>query len=66
MYSDGFPELFNRNKEMFGYDRVKKEIQRIAQMDSETIINELNKVVDNWVDGKDIEDDITFVVMKTK
>jgi len=66
MYSDGFPELFNRNKEMFGYDRVKKEIQRIAQMDSETIINELNKVVDNWVDGNDIEDDITFVVMKTK
>lgn len=66
MYSDGFPELFNQNKEMFGYERVKKEIQRIAHNNSQTIINELNKVVENWAGEKAPDDDITFVVIKVK
>ena len=66
MYSDGFPELFNQNKEMFGYDRVKLEIQRVAHNDSQTIINELNKAIDNWAGEKAPDDDITFVVIKIK
>ena len=66
MYSDGFPELFNQDKEMFGYERVKQEIQRVAQNDSQTIIEELNKVIDDWADDKNPDDDITFVVIKIK
>ncbi len=66
MYSDGFPELFNRNKEMFGYDRVKREIQKIADNDSQTIIDELNKVTNQWAGDRAPDDDITFVVIKIK
>ena len=66
MYSDGFPELFNDQKDMFGYERVKQEIQRVAQNDSQTIIDELNKVIDDWAGEKTPDDDITFVVIKIK
>ncbi|VAX15832.1 Serine phosphatase RsbU, regulator of sigma subunit [hydrothermal vent metagenome] len=66
MYSDGFPELFNQKKEMFGYDRVKQEIQRVAHNDSQEIINELNKVISNWAGDRAPDDDITFVVIKVR
>ncbi len=66
MYSDGFPELFNQNKEMFGYERVKMEFQRIADKDSQQIITELNKAIKEWAGEKAPDDDITFVVIKIK
>ncbi len=66
LYSDGFPELFNKDKKMFGYDRLKKELLKITDNDSRTIVKELNKVIEKWIGDNAPDDDITFVVIKVK
>ena len=64
--SDGFPELFNDKKEMFGYDRVKTTFSEVADRSSEKIIEHLKNTASEWIDGKDPDDDVTFVVLKMK
>ncbi len=64
--SDGFPELFNENKEMFGYDRVKETFSSVADRSSEKIIEHLKNTASDWAGGKDPDDDVTFVVLKMK
>lgn len=66
LYSDGFPELFNPNKEMLGYEKVKKIFLNHAANDAQIIIDQMNIVVTEYSDGAEIEDDITFVVLKVK
>ncbi len=64
--SDGFPELFNEKKEMFGYDRVKETFTEIADRSSEKIITHLKETAEDWTNGKAPDDDVTFVVLKMK
>ena len=64
--SDGFPELFNDKKEMFGYDRVKSAFTEVADRSSEKIIEHLKDTASSWANGKDPDDDVTFVVLKMK
>ena len=64
--SDGLPELFNSNKEMFGYDRVKKVFSEVADKSSEEIIDQLKDIGSKWVEDRDPDDDVTFVVIKVK
>jgi len=64
--SDGFPELFNEKKEMFGYDRVKETFTEVAGKPSEKIIEHLKDTASNWTGGKAPDDDVTFVVIKVK
>ncbi|MCH7974681.1 MAG: SpoIIE family protein phosphatase, partial [Bacteroidetes bacterium] len=66
LMSDGFPELFNEKKEMYGYERVKETFKEVANKSSEKIIQHLKDTVSDWIDGKDPDDDITFVVLKMK
>ena len=66
LYSDGFPELFNKDQEMFSYDRLKKELLKIADNDSQTIVNRLNETIEDWAGDIPPNDDITFVVIKIK
>ena len=64
--SDGFPELFNDKKEIFGYDRVKETFTEIADRSAEKIIEHLKDTAKDWAGGKDPDDDVTFVVLKMK
>ncbi|VAX27264.1 hypothetical protein MNBD_IGNAVI01-1125 [hydrothermal vent metagenome] len=64
--SDGFPELLNEKKEMFGYERMKETFTEIADRSSEKIITHLKGTAKDWVNGKDPDDDVTFVVIKVK
>ena len=66
MLSDGFPELQNENDEMYGYDRVVSSFQEVAIKSSEEIIGYLKNEASKWVNGKDPDDDVTFVVIKIK
>lgn len=66
LQSDGFPELFDENKNMFGYDKVVTVFSEVATKSPEAIIDHLKKVGSNWVDGSEPDDDITFVVIKVK
>ncbi len=63
LMSDGFPELFDRKREMFGMERAEKLFQEIGDTAPNEIINRLQEEVRNWGDDQAPEDDVTFVVL---
>jgi ligand-binding sensor domain-containing protein/serine phosphatase RsbU (regulator of sigma subunit) len=66
LMSDGFPELFNDEKEMFGYKRVRNLFEEVSGESPEDIIAKLKSAGAEWVNDKDPDDDVTFVVIKVK
>ena len=64
--TDGLPELKNMENEMYGYERVKKEFTSVCEQEPKQIIEHLKNSAARWSDRKDLEDDVTFVVMKIK
>ena len=66
LMSDGFPELFNDKKEMYGYKRARNYFEEIAGESPEEIISKLKTAGSEWVNDKDPDDDVTFVVIKVK
>ena len=66
MLSDGLPELKNDNEELFGYNRVNKLFKSVAEKEPEEIITYLKDEGSRWVNDKEPDDDVTFVVIKIK
>ncbi|TSA30628.1 MAG: hypothetical protein D4R68_00425 [Ignavibacteriales bacterium] len=66
MLSDGLPELKNNNNDVYGYDRTKTEFLSVAEKEPEKIIEHLKNSATKWSNGKEPEDDVTFVVIKIK
>ena len=66
LYSDGFPELFNSEKEMFGYERARATFEEIAPRSAEAIVEHLKNATSDWTGGEPPDDDVTFVVLKLK
>ncbi len=66
LLSDGLPELQNESNEMYGYDRTKTEFHSVGEKEPEEIVNHLKSSASQWVNGKDPDDDVTFVVIKVK
>lgn len=66
LFSDGLPELTNNKKDMYGFERTKIEFQAVGEKTSDEIINHFKDSALNWADGKDPDDDVTFVVIKVK
>jgi serine phosphatase RsbU (regulator of sigma subunit) len=66
LMSDGFPEMFNKEKELFGYERVIKTYQQAADKNPEEIIRELKIAGSEWSRSETPDDDVTFVVIKVK
>ncbi len=66
LMSDGLPELFNKDKEMFGYERVMNIYKNSASKNPEDIIEELKNAGSEWTNDEAPDDDITFVVIKVK
>ncbi len=66
MMSDGFPELMNDDKEMYGYKRTRALFEEIAGESHEDIITKLKLAGTEWVNDKAPDDDVTFVVIKVK
>ena len=66
MYSDGLPELANDEDHMYGYDRIKTEYHSVGENEPEEIVDHLKNSASRWLNGKDPDDDITFVVIKVK
>ena len=62
--SDGFPEMFNPENEMLGFDKATEILPTIAANSPQEIINELVKVGEDWASGRPQDDDVTFVVLK--
>ena len=66
LMSDGFEEMFNPQDEMLGKKRMKMLFKEIGSNSPEEIIAHLKKRGDAWANGRDLEDDMTFVVIKIK
>ena len=66
LLSDGLPELFNEEKEMFDYHRVKETFEKIGHENPEHIIDYFIEVAEKWRNGRAQGDDVTFVVLKMK
>ena len=64
--SDGFPELYNENKDMLGYDKAVEIFNKAANTKSGEVIQQLIIEAKNWAGNYPLQDDITFVVVKIK
>jgi serine phosphatase RsbU (regulator of sigma subunit) len=66
LMSDGFPELFNKQKEILDYSRAKSIFGSIGEKSASETIKVLLKEAKLWMGDAKQEDDITFVVVKRK
>ncbi len=62
--SDGLPELYNDQKKLYGYEKVQSEFQKVAHKSSAEIIEHLKNSSIEWAGNNELNDDITFVVIK--
>ena len=66
MISDGLPELQNTDQVLFGYNRVRNAFEEVAQQSPDEIVSYLKNAGSEWVDNRDPDDDVTFVVLRMK
>jgi len=66
LMSDGFPELFNQQKEILDYSKAAEIFGSVADLSTKEIIDKLCREADIWRGTASQEDDITFVVVKVK
>ncbi len=64
--SDGLPEMFNEQREIFGEERIKMSLREIARRSPKQIIEHLVNAGEEWANGRAQEDDVTFIVIKIK
>ncbi len=64
--TDGLPELTNDKNEMYGYDRTKTEFHSVGEQEPEKIVEHLKNSASQWANGREPDDDVTFVVIKVK
>lgn len=64
LMTDGFPEHFNPDREMIGYDETVSIFQEVATEAPGIIIEHLKTTAHAWAEGPEQDDDITFVVMQ--
>ena len=65
LMSDGFPELFDGDGEMLGYDRAVEVIsEAVRDRSPEDIIAALMEETAAWRGGGPPNDDVTFIVLK--
>ena len=63
MYSDGYSEVFNRDEEMFGDERLHACILRNRQLSLENQLQELENEIEAFLDGSGHGDDRTLVMV---
>jgi sigma-B regulation protein RsbU (phosphoserine phosphatase) len=68
LMSDGLPERLNDRNEIFGYDRLRTEIEQAGkrQQRAKGLLESLIKSSDDWSNNTPQDDDITLVVLKVR
>jgi serine phosphatase RsbU (regulator of sigma subunit) len=66
LMSDGLPERFNAENEMFDYAATKHALAVAAHQPPREIIEHFVTVGDEWSNGRPQDDDVTFVVLKVR
>lgn len=66
LMSDGFPEQFDHNREMRGYDFAIDLLHKICPSSPDAIIATFTSSLNEWRAGQAQTDDVTFVVYKVR
>ena len=66
LMSDGFPELFNGDREMLGYARARSELLQVGRQSPDEILEHFRSVCNEWIGTTARADDVTFVVIRVK
>jgi len=66
LLSDGFPEQFNKDREILGYHRAEALLKEIGAKECEDVIESCKLVLKEWQGEEDQSDDVTFVAIKVK
>jgi serine phosphatase RsbU (regulator of sigma subunit) len=64
MMSDGLSELFNSEREMLGLEKIESVLKKCNGLKASDIVQKIQDLIDQWADGSEPEDDITFMVVK--
>ncbi|MCP5511402.1 MAG: SpoIIE family protein phosphatase [Leptospiraceae bacterium] len=59
LFTDGLFEVFNRDKEEFGTDRIKSLIESSINLDIPELIDLIVTKMKEFTGGMDLDDDIT-------
>ncbi len=66
LMSDGFPEMFNEQNELFGYDQAEKIILENPKLAPPELIESFLDAAKKWAGDRPQDDDVTFVVLQFK
>lgn len=64
LMSDGLPERFNPDDEMFDYERTQAAFSQLAHATPRAIAEGLFQASEQWAQGRPLDDDLTLVVLK--
>ncbi len=64
LMSDGLPELFNQDEEMFGLDRCKEAFRRVGGRAPAEVIAALKQAALDWRGERDQDDDLTLMALR--
>lgn len=64
LMSDGFPEMFNEQNELLGYDKAEEVLLENSQLEPQELINQFLETAKKWAGSRPQDDDVTFVVLK--
>ena len=63
-FTDGLWEAFNPDGEMFGKDRVRNLVRQFANLSAAGISEQINAELSRFLDVKNPDDDLTYVIVK--
>lgn len=64
LMSDGYPERFNEEKETLDFSAAIELLREIGTQSAKQIIDLFMRKGEEWANGSQQNDDITFVVIK--
>jgi ligand-binding sensor domain-containing protein/serine phosphatase RsbU (regulator of sigma subunit) len=64
LLSDGLAEIFNDKNEILDYPRIRSAFEEIGHLQASEIVRHLSQLVVEWRNGRELHDDVTFVVIK--
>ena len=65
MYTDGITEAENKDKEMFGTDRLKEVIYQNKDKSPKELREEILEAINRFRKDYEQTDDLTFVILKS-
>jgi sigma-B regulation protein RsbU (phosphoserine phosphatase) len=63
LYTDGVTEAMNRDKELYGEDRLLNALNKYKFSSPKELLIDIKKEVDNFADGAEQADDITMLAL---